>query len=199
MRYKLVKGNDQLSSKWSGGTTTQIYIYPENSSYPKKNFLFRISSAKVEVEESEFTSLEGVSRELMVLDGELFIDHKGQYSKKLRKFEKDSFLGDWKTISKGKVVDFNLMLANGAIGSLDVLILGENQRKQFLQEQGDILVLYMNRGSIIIGDEGEKLEKNDSVVFFSEKDSEEIKLRAFEPDTEIIISRIKLSLYSKTV
>lgn len=51
-----VSKEDYPVSNWSGGKTTQLFIYPENSEYAKRNFLFRISSATVDCERSEFTS-----------------------------------------------------------------------------------------------------------------------------------------------
>ena len=33
----------------------------------------------------------------------------------LKAFEQDSFSGEWKTTSFGKVIDFNLMMAQGCI------------------------------------------------------------------------------------
>ena len=50
-KIKIVKEQGQKISKWSGGITNQLYIYPENSSYENRNFKWRISSANVEAEE----------------------------------------------------------------------------------------------------------------------------------------------------
>lgn len=36
------------TSVWSGGKTTEMYMYPQTASYRDRNFLFRISSATVE-------------------------------------------------------------------------------------------------------------------------------------------------------
>ena len=97
------------SSQWSGGTTTQLYIFPNNSTYGARNFELRISTAKVEVEESSFTSLPGVHRKLMILEGAISITHEDQYSKRLKPFEVDKFSGDWKTTAIGTCTDFNVM------------------------------------------------------------------------------------------
>ena len=40
---------DYKVSKWSGGDTTELYLYPENGDYRSGNFQLRISSATVEI------------------------------------------------------------------------------------------------------------------------------------------------------
>jgi environmental stress-induced protein Ves len=118
MKIEVISKEENIISNWSGGSTSQLYIFPKDSTLQERNFDFRISSAIVEVEESEFTSFAGYDRILMVLNGELEIVHENQYSKTLKQFEIDSFSGDWKTSSKGKIVDFNLILKRGIKGSL---------------------------------------------------------------------------------
>lgn len=61
-----IKASDLITNNWSGGTTTQLAIYPKDAEYKKRNFLFRISTATVETKESEFTKLPGVSRKLIL-------------------------------------------------------------------------------------------------------------------------------------
>lgn len=102
-----------ITSKWSGGSSTQLYIFPANASYAERNFKLRISTAKVEVAESTFTALPGVHRKLMILEGEINITHDGQYSKHLKPFDVDTFSGDWKTTAKGTCTDFNVMTTPG--------------------------------------------------------------------------------------
>ena len=53
---------DYRTSCWSGGTTTEIFIWPEDADYAARRFAVRISSATVELEESDFTALPGVTR-----------------------------------------------------------------------------------------------------------------------------------------
>ncbi len=55
-QMELVTHNQQKISTWSGGTTTELFIYPEVAEYSERNFDFRISTATVEVEESNFYS-----------------------------------------------------------------------------------------------------------------------------------------------
>ena len=127
---KLIKETEQTTSNWSGGTTTQIAIYPPDASYSNRNFTWRLSSARVEQEESVFTALPGIWRLIMVIEGELELKHAGHHNVHLRPFEQDSFSGGWTTTSYGKVRDFNLMLAEGCTGELMPILLQENSREQ---------------------------------------------------------------------
>lgn len=118
----IIRSNEQNTSEWSGGTTTQLAIYPKNSDYKERNFSWRLSSARVDLEESVFTSLPGIYRHIMVLDGEMNLFHEGHHTVLLKPYDKDSFSGDWTTKSIGKVRDFNLMLNNGCKGELEAVI-----------------------------------------------------------------------------
>lgn len=100
------------------GSTTEIYIYPEESKYSNRDFLWRISSATIEDEETIFTSLPDYERYIMVLNGQIVLEHKGYYRINLKPFERDWFLGEWETKCKGKAKDFNLMLKKGLKGSI---------------------------------------------------------------------------------
>lgn len=127
IQIKIIKKDKLSSSKWSGGTTTQLYIYPENELYENRNFIFRISSAKVDLEESTFTKLPNIKRRIMILDGRLKLIHENHHSITLEKFQQDTFYGDWNTKSYGKVIDFNLMLNENADGIIEYINL-ENEK-----------------------------------------------------------------------
>src|SRR5947208_13265953 len=104
--------------KWASGTSTEIFIYPLGGSFVDRNFLFRISTATVEAEESTFTFFQGITRHLMILKGELELIHEDRYTRHLKPYDQDTFSGEWSTRSKGKVTDFNLMLKGACTGSL---------------------------------------------------------------------------------
>ncbi|MEL7633916.1 MULTISPECIES: HutD family protein [Sporomusa] len=118
---EIIRKMDQTTSDWSGGTTTQIAIYPKYAAYSERNFIWRLSSASVDSEKSIFTSLPEFWRLIMVLEGEMKLEHEGHHSVKLGPFEQDSFSGAWTTTSFGKVRDFNLMLAAGSVGQLTAI------------------------------------------------------------------------------
>jgi environmental stress-induced protein Ves len=116
----ILRANQQQTSNWSGGTTTQLAIYPENTEYKDRNFEWRVSTARIDLEESTFTSLPGVHRLLMILEGQIGLTHEGIRSRSLKPFEQDEFDGGWITKSFGKCIDFNLMLV-GCSGKLDTV------------------------------------------------------------------------------
>jgi environmental stress-induced protein Ves len=129
---EIIRKQQCETSEWSGGTKTELYIYPKGSIYSKRNFNWRISSARVELEQSTFTPLQGVSRIIMIIEGELRLYHEGHHKAELKAYEQDSFNGEWTTTSFGKVTDFNLMLAKGYKGRLQCISLNEDEFKDII-------------------------------------------------------------------
>lgn len=134
---KTLKKEDYKTSSWSGGTTTELLIFPPEALYSERNFIWRLSSANVNVEASTFTSLPGISRIIMVLEGELVLEHEGHHKALLKAFQQDSFSGAWITNSYGKVTDFNLMMAEGCRGKLEMLSIepGKETKLSFNNEK----------------------------------------------------------------
>ena len=60
--YKLLTPDDYRTTRWSGGTTTELAISPRDAVYADRNFLWRVSSALVEDETSDFTPLPDYNR-----------------------------------------------------------------------------------------------------------------------------------------
>lgn len=131
---ELIKKEEQTTTNWAGGTTTELAIYPKDAIYSQRNFKWRLSSAVVNDEKSTFTSLKGIWRLIMVLDGELTLEHKGKHTVHLKPFEQDSFSGEWITNSTGKVKDFNLMMASGCEGSISAIELRKDKFVQIEEE-----------------------------------------------------------------
>ena len=52
MRY--VPNAEQKVSEWSGGTTTELYLYPPDGSYRERRFKIRLSTAVCRDETSVF-------------------------------------------------------------------------------------------------------------------------------------------------
>jgi environmental stress-induced protein Ves len=171
---KFVKEN-LLSTKWSGGTTTQLYIYPENADFSSRQFDFRISTASIDAETSDFTSLKGFERKLLVLSGNLALEHVKHHSKNLVPFEQDFFLGEWQTKSRGKAVDFNVIYRPGMETNLFAKTLASGESVSFNSDK--VLFIYVYRGFVRIGKEtaqtGDLLEvfATDTITVFAEMDS----------------------------
>lgn len=121
MKYELHKKDSYKTSRWTGGETREMAICPVSSRYMDRNFIWRLSSATVEQEESIFSSLPDYDRVLMVLKGEVVLSHEGQRVARLKELEQDRFDGAYKTHSFGKITDYNLMVRKGNEGYLDLL------------------------------------------------------------------------------
>lgn len=145
------KAKDFKTSRWSGGSTTELYIYPEEAQYKEGNFKCRISSAVVEVEKSDFTSLPKVKRYLSIFSGQLDMVHGGEERISLKPYEVDCFDGGVPTVSFGKVVDFNLMLKNGADGKMEAARLNDKESMEICPREGEnLLAVYVKTGSVRI-------------------------------------------------
>ena len=121
MKIKLVRKEEQSVGTWTGGTTTQLAIWPPEPDYIHRNFLWRISTARVDSEESVFTPLPGFHRQLMILEGEVRLNHQGRCEVSLGAFDQNEFEGGWTTTARGRCVDFNLMTAVECKGQLTAL------------------------------------------------------------------------------
>ncbi len=110
--FEIIKKDQYKVSTWSGGTTTEIFLAPQDGSYAERRFDFRISSATVDLEESDFTPLDGVKRFLTILEGQMDLTFREKTDRKvtLNPYEVVEFMGDVPTHSVGKAKDFNLML-----------------------------------------------------------------------------------------
>jgi environmental stress-induced protein Ves len=151
MEYTLIAAENFQPTSWSGGTTTELFIFPPGASYLQRNFQFRLSTATVQTDKSDFSVLPGVSRKLMVLSGEITLHHEGQHSKHLSKFEIDEFEGDWKTSSLGKCTDFNLMTTGKTTGALAGIVVKANQHvNHAIKARGHWLFIYVYKGMIRI-------------------------------------------------
>jgi len=193
MIITLLTNQDYQTSEWSGGSTTQLYISPVNASYADRNFDFRISSAKVEAPESTFTALPGVNRKLMVLEGEITLNHKNQHSKTLKPFEIDTFSGDWKTTAIGTCTDFNLMTKEGINSELTHLQLLANQyNKIAVDDSYNTLCIYVYSGSLYAEINSKLFNlKKESLLVLTNVSNCSFHLQAHKR-SNVIISKISL-------
>ena len=192
---EIIKKNQNKTSTWAGGTTTELYIYPKDSTYIHRNFMWRLSSAKVELEESKFTLLPGINRLIMVIEGELLLFHEGHPDARLKAFEKHSFSGEWNTTSFGKVTDFNLMMAHGYNGNLEIITFYKDEFKDIslyhceknVEKLTEITeVFYVVEGVV------EMITKTKEKIYLSEGDLALITRTEKEFNSEVKINSICL-------
>lgn len=159
MKISKYSAHEHCVSSWTGGKTTQLWIFPPGSAYVNRDFDLRLSSATVEAEESEFTALPGFHRKLMILEGEITIVHEHQYIKNLKVLESDSFSGSWKTRSLGRCVDFNVMTSDNYISKIEGFNLNSGERKWLhSSKDGLFLFVYLHFGDArLLFAEGQEL------------------------------------------
>lgn len=188
MKWDIIEKSHYNTSTWAHGTTTQLYIFPENGDYAKREFDWRISSATVDADETTFTALYGVKRWIMPIDAALHLEHKYQgkalYSITLNPYEAHCFRGDWDTGSKGKAKDFNLMMRENTFGLLkSVKLFEEGQQLETLfPEAFDERLPHMGKKLTLgfLSFEGE-------MVFNSEAIESEVENRLIEKDQLVFI------------
>lgn len=138
---------DCRTTAWSGGTTTELLIAPEGASYAERSFLWRVSSAAVELPVSEFTILPDYERLIATLRGEITLSHGGGAPLRLRPYEVHAFSGGDRTRCLGTCTDFNLMLRRGrAEGSMEALRLRALEERMISPEGADEALLLCAEG-----------------------------------------------------
>lgn len=186
MKIDIVNSSEFRTSHWSGGDTTQIYIYPPHSDYESRNFLFRISSAVVNDQESVFTKLDNIKRYLMVIKGNIRLEHLGFHTTVLSEYDVDVFMGDWETKCFGCCKDFNLMIKNHNKGDLYSLnIYGKIQRIEL--KENNIYVIYSFDTDLEINEIG--IKKNTAVIISDISNGEFINLLG---NGKVIISQVNI-------
>lgn len=121
MHIKIYSQKDRPTSTWAGGTTTELWILPEDGNYALRDFQARISSATVRLKESDFTALPGIIRYITPLSGGFTLSHPDGKTVTMSPFDAPyRFDGGAATHCLGKATDFNLML-KGVDGCMTVL------------------------------------------------------------------------------
>lgn len=138
MNIRIYKSEDFTSSKWTGGTTTQLAVFPEDAEYLKRNFIWRLSTATCELEETTFSKLPDYDRVLMVLKGDVVLAHQDVRVARLGELEQDRFDGGYHTKSFGKITDYNLMTAKGNKGYLDAIELTAESRELDFEKEAEL-------------------------------------------------------------
>jgi uncharacterized protein len=168
---ELIKQENYKPTFWSGGMATELTTYPLNSDYASRNFLWRLGVAKIDILESTFSLLPNVSRKFMVTEGQITLDHENIYTKLLKTFDQDSFMGDWKTKTYGSASVFNLMTKENYDGDLIHLDITPKKHVEFKYETSlnkDLVAIcfYVVNGSFksTINNKTFKVNPNDLLV-----------------------------------
>ena len=187
---RVISQDEFQVSTWSGGTTTQIAIGPAGAEYASRNFDWRISSAVVELEESDFTDLPLYKRWITVLEGDMVLRH-GQGEKIPLSFgQAHSFDGGAATKSWGKCQDFNLMLRKGAVdGTMSVQSLQAEEVYKIPAAREEILLCYCYKGALCMEAEEQQgtVKAGEAVILEGSWNQAQITAQT---DAKIILCRI---------
>jgi environmental stress-induced protein Ves len=162
MRILHLTEKDYKVGLWSGGSTTELFIWPEGVDYGKREFTLRVSSARVDLEESDFTPLMGVTRYITPLTGGFTLTHPGTAPVVMGPLaEPYRFSGEIATHCVGKATDFNLML-KGVEGEMTLC-------HQIWQIQPGFNSLYAVADTTVDLGEGYALKAGELLVVFAEE------------------------------
>ena len=145
----LLRANDFQVSDWSGGKTKQLYLSPPTGHYGKREFDYRLSTATVELAESQFSDLSGFHRILMSLDHTLHLHNASRQEETvLAPFTPYFFEGSDSITSRGTCTDFNLIYSDHYQGQMIAISNGQELRRdeeiQFIYALEDLMVTGTN-------------------------------------------------------
>ena len=167
-------------TNWSGGTTTELLISPDESEFKKLNFDVRISIATVDLDKSEFTKLGPVDRTLMVLSGEHALSINDNDYLPIDPFQQISFKGNDKVFSKGKATNFNVISRKGLKVKVESIPLNSDEEIKLKNDNSNTF-LYLNQGTLTI--ENQKINSEASIFF-----NEDANIKATEPSQFIVVT-----------
>lgn len=173
MRVRILTKENFIKSKWEGGETTQLAIYPEGSHLSKRDFKWRISTATFTGTESRFSDFTGFKRFLLPVYGEISINHKGHYMKTLNAYEIDSFDGSWESNSYNSpdCRDYNFIVKEGHQAGL---IIAELDKAYTFNKSSSVTLYSLGPFEICINENNRLIQiDGESLVYIeTEKDLE---------------------------
>ena len=168
----LLKSSDFQVSDWSGGKTKQLYLSPPTGHYGKREFDYRLSTATVELAESQFSDLSGFHRILMSLDHTLHLHNASRQEETvLAPFTPYFFEGSDSITSRGTCTDFNLIYSDHYQGQMIAV-----SNKQKLIRDEEIQFIYALTNLTVIGDNFPPLDIEEGNLLIVEKETQETEL-----------------------
>lgn len=186
---RLSKDSYRVSS-WAGGKTVEIAISPAGAEYAARDFLWRLSSATVELDESDFTPLPDYARWIAPLRGEMRLAHNGGAAVGLKEYETHRFDGADATHSWGRCTDFNLMLRKGRRDGAIAALHGRAGETRELSAGNDELLLYCAAGAAEIVSDGARVTLAEAETLrFAAGEAENVRL-CFTADGCVMAAQI---------
>lgn len=159
---------DYQVSRWDGGYTRQLFLYPPSGDYQKRDFQVRISSAVIEREISKFTKLPDVKRFLMMLRGKVKLDCGAGKIWEISPCQVITFDGAQEITSYGTGTDMNLMLKGNVRGDMTYLEIEGGQEYRF----EDLWAIEKRIVYVICGEawiSGQKIQKDETAIINKEE------------------------------
>ncbi|HWR20019.1 MAG TPA: HutD family protein [Clostridia bacterium] len=180
--FQKITTNLYKTSKWAGGTTTELFIWPIGAAYENRDFLWRLSTAKVEQQESDFTKLTEYERVIIPLSGDLELKHGEQPYFTLKQLQAHRFDGAWDTRSRGCIRDFNLMIKKGSCrGDAEAIVLKPNESSSLYCDSEDLMhrdkFLYCFDGEVYLYFDRQSLSLAQKESIFLQGVSGEIRIQ----------------------
>ena len=195
--FFILRKNEQQVKLWSGGQTTQLFIYPFDAQYEARNFELRISTATVEADHSVFTNLTGYQRTLMVLDGHLKISHPhlNMDDIELAPYKFYSFDGEWATESYGKARDFNVMTSNKFRHQIEIKQLNAGEELTISSEfNSTFIACYIVEGTLSLSSNSkeELLQAND-FIWLDLRNKDRFDFKALASCSLVFVSLVEVN------
>ena len=169
----LLKSSDFQVSNWSGGKTKQLYLSPPTGHYGRREFDYRLSTATVEVAESEFSDLSFFHRILMSLDHPLrLLNASRQEETVLAPFTPYFFEGSDSITSRGTCTDFNLIYSDHYQGQMLAILDGQE-----LSRDDEIQFIYALSDLMVTGSGLPSLNLETGQLLIVEKETQETELQ----------------------
>ena len=169
----LLKSSDFQVSNWSGGKTKQLYLSPPTGHYGKRDFDYRLSTATVELAESQFSDLSGFHRILMSLDHALHLHNASRQEETvLAPFTPYVFEGSDSITSRGTCTDFNLIYSDHYQGQMIAI-----SNDQELSRDDEIQFIYAIEDLTVTGTNLPSLNLEAEQLLIVEKETQETELQ----------------------
>ncbi len=188
--FNHLKQTTYNQSTWSGGTTTEMAIFPADAIYKEHDFLWRLSSATIDLDESDFTALPNYNRFIASLSEGIELLHNGNEKVSLKPLQIHYFDGGVQTKSFGKCVDFNLMLRKEKCDATIELISEVKNYEIALNKLNDLGIIYVVSGSVSVksGDYANNIGTAETLMMSDCTDNVVLDLGA---DTKLYFMNIK--------
>lgn len=148
--------NEFTTSTWSGGSTTEVLLVPEDGSYAERRFDLRLSCASINKSPSIFTELPGYKRFFTPLEKPLKIMHTDIFlSALLQPYDLYAFNGTDSIRSEGTGRDFNVIYKPELNPQLSVFQAGDTSN---LKIKANALVAFFSLEEGVLEIDGKEIE-----------------------------------------